>query len=65
MAPQLNSLGYPVVTPDGIRCGSCRLRHPDTDTVRECHRQADLEWAQVLEETEVERRTARYYEEGF
>jgi hypothetical protein len=65
MAAQLDSLGNPVVTPDGIRCGSCRQRHPDTGTVRECHRQADLEWSQALEEMDIERRIERYYEEGF
>lgn len=62
---QLDSLGYPAVTQDGIRCGNCKQRHPDVATVAECCRQAAVQEAQARAEIEAERRTERWYEERY
>jgi hypothetical protein len=62
----LDDFGYPIILETGgIRCGQCKRRHVNVDTIRECYYIAREEEAEMLFEIEQERRIERFYEEGF
>jgi hypothetical protein len=62
----LDDFGYPVILETGgIRCGQCKRRHVNVDTVRECYYIAAEEIAEMNAEIEAEKRATRFWEEGF
>jgi hypothetical protein len=69
MSARYNDNGDALITETGIRCGNggrfFRHYHPNSDTVRACYQRSQADYDQQTAELDVERRTERFYEEGF